>query len=79
MDALDELGKLNIRSILCEGGAELASSLIEADLVDRLILISCPFFSADGLDFKVKHNKKFVLKFSTRINSDSLSIYDREN
>jgi diaminohydroxyphosphoribosylaminopyrimidine deaminase/5-amino-6-(5-phosphoribosylamino)uracil reductase len=40
-----------VHSIFCEGGAQLASSLLGGDLVDRLTLFHAPFFlGADGSD-----------------------------
>jgi diaminohydroxyphosphoribosylaminopyrimidine deaminase / 5-amino-6-(5-phosphoribosylamino)uracil reductase len=36
---LSRLRELGVRSVLCEGGASLASSLLHSDAVDRLILI----------------------------------------
>jgi diaminohydroxyphosphoribosylaminopyrimidine deaminase / 5-amino-6-(5-phosphoribosylamino)uracil reductase len=38
-DVLTRLRALGVRALLCEGGAELADSLLRDDLVDRMILI----------------------------------------
>lgn len=40
--ALRELGKREVVSILCEGGAELAGSLLQGQLVDRLYAFMAP-------------------------------------
>ena len=39
---LRELGKMGVMHVLCEGGLKLASSLADADLVDRWISITAP-------------------------------------
>jgi diaminohydroxyphosphoribosylaminopyrimidine deaminase/5-amino-6-(5-phosphoribosylamino)uracil reductase len=39
---LRRLRELEITALLCEGGGELASALLAADLVDRLVLVSSP-------------------------------------
>lgn len=41
-DAMQKLRQLEIRSLLVEGGADLTASILEADLVDRLILFQAP-------------------------------------
>ncbi|TVP50246.1 MAG: bifunctional diaminohydroxyphosphoribosylaminopyrimidine deaminase/5-amino-6-(5-phosphoribosylamino)uracil reductase RibD [Gemmatimonadales bacterium] len=38
-DVLTRLRVLGVRALLCEGGAELARSLLREDLVDRMILV----------------------------------------
>ena len=42
LDAMQKLRELGIRSLLVEGGADLTASVLEADLVDRLILFQAP-------------------------------------
>ena len=41
-DALHELRRREVRSLLVEGGAQLAGSLLADDLVDRLIIFQSP-------------------------------------
>lgn len=41
-DLLEQLGKQNILSVLCEAGALLNTALLEANLVDRLALFLAP-------------------------------------
>jgi diaminohydroxyphosphoribosylaminopyrimidine deaminase/5-amino-6-(5-phosphoribosylamino)uracil reductase len=41
-DALRELRRREVRSLLVEGGAQLAGSLLADDLVDRLIIFQAP-------------------------------------
>lgn len=45
---LRALGDSGIRTIFCEGGGRLASSLLEADLVDRLYLLYAPLVLGSG-------------------------------
>ena len=50
LDALQELGKRGLNSVLVEGGGSLAASLLHADLVDRLVLFRAPMMiGADGI------------------------------
>ena len=42
MDAMRTLRQRGIQSLLVEGGADLTASILEADLVDRLILFQAP-------------------------------------
>jgi diaminohydroxyphosphoribosylaminopyrimidine deaminase/5-amino-6-(5-phosphoribosylamino)uracil reductase len=42
VDSMRMLRQLEIRSLLVEGGADLTASILEADLVDRLVLFQAP-------------------------------------
>ena len=48
LDAMQQLRQLEIRSLLVEGGADLTASLLEADLVDRLILFQAPIILGEN-------------------------------
>jgi diaminohydroxyphosphoribosylaminopyrimidine deaminase/5-amino-6-(5-phosphoribosylamino)uracil reductase len=50
-EVLSVLYSRGIYSILCEGGAELSKSLLQANLVDRLIIYESPHIIELGLDF----------------------------
>jgi diaminohydroxyphosphoribosylaminopyrimidine deaminase/5-amino-6-(5-phosphoribosylamino)uracil reductase len=39
---LKDLGKKQVTSVLCEGGGELAGSLIESGLVDKIMFFIAP-------------------------------------
>lgn len=41
------LGEHNVMSVMVEGGAELASSLLKQKLVDKMILIMTPHLASD--------------------------------
>ena len=47
-DALEELGKRRISSLLVEGRATLAGGLLRAGLIDRLLLFISPMLLGDG-------------------------------
>ena len=47
-EVLDALGARGIRSMLVEGGAVLAAALLEARLVDRLVLVQAPVVFGQG-------------------------------
>ncbi|MEX0912267.1 MAG: bifunctional diaminohydroxyphosphoribosylaminopyrimidine deaminase/5-amino-6-(5-phosphoribosylamino)uracil reductase RibD [Gemmatimonadota bacterium] len=50
-DSLRALRDAGIDSLFCEGGAQLASAMLQAQLVDRLTLFYAPLFlGADGAD-----------------------------
>ena len=48
-DLLDRLGKRGVTTLLVEGGAEVAGALLEAGLVDRLLLFVAPVVAGAGL------------------------------
>jgi len=75
-DALSQLFSLGVRNLLCEGGAELGSSLLAQNLVDCLILIRTPVFGSDsGISFDVSVCDRFNLKQTRRCGVDSVSYY----
>ncbi len=46
---LEELGKRDITSILCEGGATLATELLRLHLVDKVVFVTAPKILGGGL------------------------------
>ncbi len=46
--SLEELGARGIRSLLVEGGASLASAMLDADVVDRLVIFQTPIILGGG-------------------------------
>lgn len=56
LDALDDFCRANqVNRILCEGGGALASALLAADRVDRLILLRAPILIGSGLGLEALH------------------------
>jgi diaminohydroxyphosphoribosylaminopyrimidine deaminase/5-amino-6-(5-phosphoribosylamino)uracil reductase len=47
LEAMRALRQREIRSLLVEGGADLAASILEADLVDRVVLFQAPVILGD--------------------------------
>jgi diaminohydroxyphosphoribosylaminopyrimidine deaminase/5-amino-6-(5-phosphoribosylamino)uracil reductase len=47
-DALHQLRGRGIQSLLVEGGASLTASLLESDLIDRLVLFQAPIVLGEG-------------------------------
>jgi len=50
-DVLKELAKRNIASVLIEGGAQIASSALQAGIVDKLYLMYAPKILGKGISF----------------------------
>ncbi len=49
-DALQRMGKRGLTRVLCEGGGGLGASLLQADLVDELVIVTAGHaFGADGV------------------------------
>ncbi len=48
-DVLERLRAEGVRTLLVEGGGRLVAALMEADLVDRVHLISAPTLLGDGV------------------------------
>jgi diaminohydroxyphosphoribosylaminopyrimidine deaminase/5-amino-6-(5-phosphoribosylamino)uracil reductase len=75
-NALTQLYLRGLRNILCEGGAILSESLIEANLVDRLIVIECPIVSSPGaVGLNLDLLQKFSLNHSRRSGVDTIKYY----
>jgi diaminohydroxyphosphoribosylaminopyrimidine deaminase/5-amino-6-(5-phosphoribosylamino)uracil reductase len=56
LDALDTLCREHqINRILCEGGGALASALLSADRVDRLVLLRAPILIGHGIGLEALH------------------------
>jgi riboflavin-specific deaminase-like protein len=79
--------KWNVRRLLCEGGGELHSALIRADLLDELHLTVCPkIFGgrnaptiADGKGFfQLADAAQFKLKSIRRIENESFAVFSRK-
>ncbi|MBS4015848.1 MAG: bifunctional diaminohydroxyphosphoribosylaminopyrimidine deaminase/5-amino-6-(5-phosphoribosylamino)uracil reductase RibD [Candidatus Latescibacteria bacterium] len=50
-DILEELGQRNIASLLIEGGAQVASSALQMNIVDKISLIYAPKILGQGISF----------------------------
>ena len=82
-DALVTLRGLEIRSILIEGGAELAGSFLAAGLVDRLIIFQAPIVLGAGARSAFAHVPPYALPDAPRwrvvsrrmIGKDSMTVY----
>ncbi len=61
-DILKELGKREIASLLIEGGARIASSALNAGIVDKILLFYAPEFLGEGLSFTQNLLKPIRLK-----------------
>lgn len=82
--ALEFLGKRGIQFLVCEGGGEIATSLIVEGLANRLILYYAPFLIGnEGLPFFRMSSgrapstvRRFKLLRTSRVANDILAIYD---
>lgn len=83
---LDLIGARGVTEILCEGGARLATSLLEADLVDRLEVHVGPLvLGAGGPGIgdvgvaSMSSARRFVPVSTTASGSDSILVFERED
>jgi riboflavin biosynthesis pyrimidine reductase len=47
---LRELGKRGIASVMAEGGSDIITSLLKANLVDKMIILTAPKVMGKGLE-----------------------------
>jgi diaminohydroxyphosphoribosylaminopyrimidine deaminase/5-amino-6-(5-phosphoribosylamino)uracil reductase len=82
-DALTSLAAQGINTVFAEGGAHVARALIEADLVDRLILIRAPItLGGQGLDAFAGLSvasvlTRFTLLEQEKLGPDILTVYEK--
>ena len=85
-DALAKLAERGLTRVFCEGGGRLASSLLQADLVDELICFHAgltigaegrPGVGAMGLE-TLSEAQRFALRLNRSIGPDSLQIWQRQ-
>jgi diaminohydroxyphosphoribosylaminopyrimidine deaminase/5-amino-6-(5-phosphoribosylamino)uracil reductase len=85
IEALDrEASRLGVNRILCEGGGQLASTLLAADRVDRLILLRAPILIGSGIGLEglrpeslAATHGRWSLADRRALGSDLLEIYSR--
>ncbi len=77
-DLLRELGKKGIASVMVEGGSDIITSLLKANLVDKMIILTAPKIMGKGLEAigdlgvcKIKDTIKFS-SFKTMRRGDDL-------
>jgi len=81
---LRALRAMGITSVYCEGGAALADALLDAGLVDRLVIFTAPVrLGADalrplqaGAPVPVEHAARHRLVSHRRLGDDLMAIYD---
>ncbi len=83
---LTELGKMNLSSLLVEGGRQLFASFIKLNLFDELNNILVPKFVGNGFEFtftlgKFDDARKIGLKFhaTEKLGNDLLLVLKNEN
>lgn len=74
-DALEKLGALNIKTLICEGGAALAQTLNDERLVDELILMESPVLLGAGVALPVLSGYRPVHEEKT--GTDTWRYYER--
>lgn len=78
--ALDELAKRGIGRLLVEGGAKLAQSLLQAELVDEAVLFSAPHaLGVGGVEAPLGliQSSEFTPKAPILLGVDEMTVYDR--
>ncbi len=81
-ELLEDLAATGIGSVLVEGGAETAASFLDADLVDRLILVTGPIAIGEGgvaapIDIAAA-NRRFRLGRMARYGEDAWHEFSRK-
>ena len=84
-DVLRELAAKGITRLLVEGGARVASSFVEAGLVDEIWLLRGPAaIGADGIAAlgamplsAITQSPSFRVRASESLDQDGLTIYER--
>jgi diaminohydroxyphosphoribosylaminopyrimidine deaminase/5-amino-6-(5-phosphoribosylamino)uracil reductase len=82
-DALFALRERGVRSLLVEGGAALAASLVQAALVDRLVIFRAPLVLGAGslnafgtaTAFRAAEAPRWRLVESRRFGDDEMTVY----
>jgi diaminohydroxyphosphoribosylaminopyrimidine deaminase/5-amino-6-(5-phosphoribosylamino)uracil reductase len=78
------LGRMGVQSMLCEGGAQLGTTMLDRGLAHRLLLYQAPrTVGRDGLDFYQGGDRAMGLRLrllsTKKIGRDSLLEYVNEN
>ncbi len=80
-DLLRELGKKGIASVMVEGGSDIITSLLKANLVDKMIILTAPKIMGKGLEAigdlgvcKIKDAIKFSSFSTMRKGSDFVFV-----
>jgi len=82
-DALDELAKFGVGSLLCEGGGRLAASLLREELVDELVWFNSGSTMGEGgapsvSDFGIEalnEMPRFVQISNERVGEDTMTVW----
>ena len=85
LTSLRVLKTRGVRSLMVEGGAELATSLLDEDLVDRVVLFQAPVRLGEGALPAVRTSggleaamQRWKLIASERIGVDDMSVFAPE-
>ena len=82
-DAMARLARRGINRVMAEGGAALARSLLDADLIDEVALFQAPMtIGPEGVDAVAglplsALTERFKLIARETLGSDALSLYGR--
>jgi diaminohydroxyphosphoribosylaminopyrimidine deaminase / 5-amino-6-(5-phosphoribosylamino)uracil reductase len=71
-EALARLGAEGVQSLLLEGGADLARSFLDADLVDKLLLFVAPEVAGEGLQAPLPDPGRLTGLSVRRVGEDAL-------
>jgi diaminohydroxyphosphoribosylaminopyrimidine deaminase / 5-amino-6-(5-phosphoribosylamino)uracil reductase len=82
-DALEQLRRREVRSLLVEGGARLAGALLERALVDRLIIFQAPVLLGAGAlnafayapSMSVGAAERYEVLERRALGSDTVTVY----
>ena len=79
-----DLREKGITSVLVEGGARIATSMMKAGIPDRLVLFQAPLIAGDGetgwyVDDLPPDNGGLNLSYMEVIGGDIMTVYDRDH
>jgi diaminohydroxyphosphoribosylaminopyrimidine deaminase/5-amino-6-(5-phosphoribosylamino)uracil reductase len=76
-EALEELGRMGVMHVLCEGGLSLATSLAEAGFVDEWLTVLAPVVV--GKRHIADAVRPFEAKSASTIDGDAMCLYSRRS
>lgn len=75
LDALRQMAESNIQSVLLEGGSDLATAFLHANLVNEIWVFESQVEFGDGIGAPTFDKNDWKVQFQQRIGTDLLTVY----